>query len=248
MDFELKDKIAVVTGASRGIGRAIAEGLAREGCQIAAVATAAERVADTVAAVESLGVRAKAYGADIADFESVQALGKEILGDFGEIDILVNNAGVTRDGLFLRMSEENWDLVIDTNLKGAFNTCRAFTRTLMKRGGARVINIASIVGLQGNAGQVNYAASKGGLVAFTKALARELSSRQVCVNAIAPGFIETDMTSGFQGEQRDAMRDSIPLKRFGSGDDIAAAAVFLAGRSGAYITGQTLVVDGGIAI
>ena len=166
----------------------------------------------------------------------------------GPIDILVNNAGVTRDQLILRMKEEDWDAVLAVNLKGAFNTCKAFARTLMKRGGARIINIASVVGLTGNAGQANYAASKGGLLAFTKSLAKELSGRQVTVNAVAPGFIETDMTEGFQGEARDAMARAIPLGRFGAPEDVARVVALLAGTPGAYVTGQCLPVDGGMAL
>jgi 3-oxoacyl-[acyl-carrier protein] reductase len=248
MDIGLKGRRAVVTGASRGIGRAIAESLAAEGCDVACVATSADRVAETLAAVEAKGVRGFAYGLDVSDFDAAQEFGKQVLGDLGGVDILVNNAGVTRDGLFMRMSEENWDRVLDVNLKGAFNVSRALTRPLMKSEAGRIVNIASVVGMQGNAGQANYAASKGGLIALTKALARELASRSVCVNAVAPGFIETDMTSGFEGDQRDGMKDAIPLKRFGGPADIAAAVTFLAGASGGYVTGQTLVVDGGMAI
>ena len=248
MDFGLKDKIAVVTGASRGIGQAIATGLARQGCHVACVATTEERVAETVGVVEDLDVKAKAYGCNVADFAAMQALAKQVVADLGPIDILVNNAGVTRDQLILRLSEEDWDLVIDVNLKGTFNACKAFAKTLMKRKGARIVNISSVVGMDGNAGQVNYAASKGGVIAMTKSLAKEFASRQVCVNAIAPGFIETDMTEGFAGDARDEMRKAIPLQRFGQAQEIGQMAVFLAGETGSYITGQTFVIDGGMAI
>ncbi|MEZ6194932.1 MAG: 3-oxoacyl-[acyl-carrier-protein] reductase [Planctomycetota bacterium] len=248
MKLGLEGKVAVVTGASRGIGRAIALALAEEGCAVACVATSEGGVAETVSMAAEKGVDARGYGCDVSNFEAAQELGKTIAADFGGVDILVNNAGVTRDGLFMRMSEENWDRVLDVNLKGAFNVTRALTRPLMKSEAGRVINIASVVGLQGNAGQANYAASKGGLIAMTKALAKELASRSVCVNAVAPGFIETDMTSGFEGDMREGMRQAIPLQRFGAAEDIANAVCFLAGRSGGYVTGQTLVVDGGMAI
>ncbi|MCB9831569.1 MAG: 3-oxoacyl-[acyl-carrier-protein] reductase [Planctomycetes bacterium] len=250
MDLNLEGRIAVVTGASRGIGRAIALELAREGCNVACVATSAERAEETAQMARDLGVKAKAYGADVSRFDSAQELAASILADHaGGIDILVNNAGVTRDQLILRMSEADWDQVIDVNLKGAFNTSKAFAKTLMKRkGNARIINIASVIGLDGNAGQSNYAASKGGLIAFTKSLAKEFGSRQVCVNAVAPGFIETDMTHGFEGEQREAMRAVIPLGRFGAAEEVGRMVAFLAGDTGSYLTGQTFVIDGGMAI
>ena len=248
MDLQLKDKTAVVTGASRGIGRAIAMELAREGAQVACVATAAERVMDTVAAVESFGGRARAYGANVASMSSMKALAGQIQEDWGAIDILVNNAGITRDGLLLRMSEEDWDSVMDVNLKGTFNACKVFAKTLMKRRGARVINISSVVGLNGNGGQANYAASKAGVIAFTKSMARELGARQVRVNAVAPGFIETDMTEALGGELREDMKKAIPLQRFGQAAEVARLVSFLAGETGSYITGQVFVIDGGMAI
>ncbi len=248
MDLGLTGKLALVTGASRGIGRAIATELAREGACVACVATAMERVQDTVDACRALGSTAEGFGCDVSDHAAVTALAAEVQERMGPIDILVNNAGVTRDQLILRMKEEDWDTVMAVNLKGAFNTCKAFARTLMKRGGARIINIASVVGLTGNAGQANYAASKGGLLAFTKSLAKELSGRQVTVNAVAPGFIETDMTEGFQGEARAAMAKAIPLGRFGAPEDVARVVALLAGTPGAYVTGQCLPVDGGMAL
>jgi len=248
MDLGLTGKLALITGASRGIGKAIATALAQEGASVACVATSRERVQDAVDACRALGSTADGFGCDVSDHAAVTALAAEVQERMGLIDILVNNAGVTRDQLILRMKEEDWDVVMAVNLKGAFNTCKAFARTLMKRGGARIINIASVVGLTGNAGQANYAASKGGLLAFTKSLAKELSGRQVTVNAVAPGFIETDMTEGFQGEARDAMAKAIPLGRFGSPEDVARVVTLLAGTPGAYVTGQCIPVDGGMAL
>jgi 3-oxoacyl-[acyl-carrier protein] reductase len=185
---------------------------------------------------------------DVADASSTASVGKEILDTYGKVDILVNNAGVTRDGLALRMSEEDWDVVLDTNLKGAFNCVKAFQRSLLKQPAARIINISSVVGLMGNAGQANYAASKAGLIGFTKALAREFSSRGVTVNAIAPGFITTDMTDVLTSDQKEAITKNIPLGKLGEPADIAAAALFLAGPGASYITGQVLTVDGGMVM
>ena len=175
-------------------------------------------------------------------------VGKNVLSDFGKVDVLVNNAGVTRDNLMLRMSEEEWDLVINTNLKGAFNTVKAFQRSLLKQSGARIINISSVIGLIGNAGQANYAASKAGLIGLTKSLAREFASRAVTVNAIAPGFIVTDMTDALSEELRDSIKAKVPLGSLGEVDDVAAAVEYLAGESGRYVTGQVLTVDGGMVI
>lgn len=247
MDLGLKDKVALVTGASRGIGRAMAERLAAEGAVVACVATSEERAAETVGAIEAAGGRARAYGCDVSSFEEVQALAGRVLEDCGGLHVLVNNAGVTRDNLLMRMKEEDWDRVLDVNLKGAFNTCKAFAKPLMKAGGGRVVNVTSVVGLGGNAGQANYAASKGGLVAFTKSLAKELGSREVCVNAIAPGFIATDMTAELDEGIQSEMQKSIPLRRFGTADEVADLTAFLAGSTGAYITGHVFVIDGGLS-
>ncbi len=247
MEFDLKGKTAVITGASRGIGKSIALALAKEGAQIVAVATTEAGAAETAEAARALGVKAVAIGCDVSSWAAVEALATRVQSEFDGADILVNNAGITRDGLVLRMKEDDWDKVLDVNLKGTFNCCRHFAKTIMKRGG-RIINLTSVVGLDGNAGQVNYAASKGGVIALTKSLAKELASRSVNVNAIAPGFIETDMTHAIPAEGRQKLLGSIPLRRLGTGDDIAAMCVFLAGKPSSYVTGQVFVVDGGMAI
>ena len=247
MDLELTGKLAVVTGGSRGIGREIALALGAAGCGVAVVATTAEGAAATTSDVAALGVPAQAFGCDVSDTDAVAALSKAVTAELGPVDILINNAGVTRDGLLLRMSEDDWNSVLDINLKGAFNCCKYFAKPLMKRAG-RIINMTSVVGITGNAGQANYAASKGGLIAFTRSLAKELSSRKVCVNAIAPGFIETDMTKDFDEDQRAAFLSGIPLGRLGTTKDISNAVLFLAGATGAYVTGQTLVIDGGLSV
>jgi 3-oxoacyl-[acyl-carrier protein] reductase len=206
----------------------------------------AQSVADLINA-EHPGA-ARAYAVDVADSVATGEMGKQVLADFGHVDILVNNAGVTRDGLLLRMSDEDWDVVLNTNLKGAFNLVKAFQRSLLKRGGARIINVASVIGLIGNAGQANYAASKAGLIGFTKSVAREFAGRSVTVNAIAPGFIETDMTDVLNDQLKEGVLSKIPLGSFGQAQDIAAAALFLASEDSRYITGQVLAVDGGMVM
>jgi 3-oxoacyl-[acyl-carrier protein] reductase len=246
---KLQDKVAVVTGGGRGIGRAVAESFAAEGAKVAVVsrtAANAEAVAEAINA--SHPGAAKAYAVDVADGAATAELGKQVLADFGHVDILVNNAGVTKDGLLLRMSDEDWDTVLDTNLKGAFHLVKAFQRSLLKQKGARIINVASVIGLIGNAGQANYAASKAGLIGFTKSVAREFAGRGVTVNAIAPGFIETDMTDALNDQLKEGILAKIPLGSFGQARDIAAAAVFLAGDEARYITGQVLAVDGGMVM
>ena len=248
MDLALNGRHAVVTGASRGIGRAVATALAAEGVQLALVASTAANAEATAALCRAHGVRVQCYGADMASFEAVQALGQQILTDFERVDILVNNAGVTRDGLVMRMAEADWDQVLDVNLKGAFALIRALSRSMLKNRGARIINMASVVGLAGNAGQANYAASKGGLIAMTRALAKEFGARGVLVNAIAPGFISTDMTSALTEEQRAEMQKNIVLGRAGTGEDIANGVLFLSSGLSSYITGQVLVVDGGLKL
>lgn len=244
----LADKIAVVTGAGRGIGRAVALAYAKMGADVVCVSRTEENSAKVAAEVEAIGRRAWAVAVDVSDTAAVDAAAKGILESTGRVDILVNNAGVTRDNLLMRMSEEEWDTVIDTNLKGAFNFTKALTRSFIKQRSGRIINIASVIGLIGNAGQSNYAASKAALIGFTKSIAKELATRGITVNAIAPGFIETDMTAALNEKMREGILGNVPLGRFGSPDDIAHAAVFLAMEPSGYITGQVLTVDGGMVM
>jgi 3-oxoacyl-[acyl-carrier protein] reductase len=241
--------VSIVTGAGRGIGEAIALRLARDGNRVACVSRTESNAAKTADAINALAPdSARPYAVDVADRKSVAATCERILADFGRVDILVNNAGLTRDGLAMRMSEEDWDLVLDTNLKGAFNFIQGVMRPMVKQRSGRIINIASVAGLTGNAGQANYSASKAGLIGLTKTLARELASRSITVNAVAPGFITTDMTSVLPDNIKTAVLTQIPLGHFGDPDDIAAAVAFLAGPTGKYITGQTLTVDGGMVM
>ncbi|MGZ5004486.1 MAG: 3-oxoacyl-[acyl-carrier-protein] reductase [Chthoniobacterales bacterium] len=247
MRFE--NQVAVVTGAGRGIGHAIAVRLASEGARVASVSRTeanAQRTADEING--SRADAAKAYAVDVSDHAAVQKIGAQILEDFGRVDILVNNAGVTRDGLSMRMSPEDWDTVLNTNLKGAFNFVQALQRSMIKQRGGRIINISSVIGLIGNAGQSNYAASKAGLIGFTKSIARELASRGITVNAVAPGLIETDMTAVLSEEIRKNILSKVPLGSLGQPDDIASAVAFLASSEAKYITGQVLAVDGGMVM
>ncbi|MGZ5553653.1 MAG: 3-oxoacyl-[acyl-carrier-protein] reductase [Chthoniobacterales bacterium] len=247
MRFE--NQVAVVTGAGRGIGHAIAVRLASEGARVASVSRTeanAQRTADEING-SRVGA-AKAYAVDVSDHAAVQKIGAQILEDFGRVDILVNNAGVTRDGLSMRMSPEDWDTVLNTNLKGAFNFVQALQRSMIKQRGGRIINISSVIGLIGNAGQSNYAASKAGLIGFSKSLARELASRGITVNAVAPGLIETDMTTVLSEEIRKNILSKVPLGSLGQPDDIASAVAFLASSEAKYITGQVLAVDGGMVM
>lgn len=245
MTIELEGKVALVTGASRGIGRDIAARFVEAGAKVALVARHRDALQDTAS---DLGDKAFPFVADVADSESIRETVSAVEQDIGPIDILVNNAGVTRDGVLVRVSEEDWDRVLDTNLKGAFNTTKVVARGMMKRRWGRVINITSVVGVIGNRGQVNYAASKAGLIGFTKSIAKELASRNILANAIAPGFMDTDMTKDLSDEQRDALLSQIPLGKLGTGDDVASVALFLASEMASYITGQVLVVDGGMVM
>jgi 3-oxoacyl-[acyl-carrier protein] reductase len=245
---QLANQIAVVTGAGRGIGRAIALEFAAEGAEVVCVSRTAENSEKTAQEIRALGRKAWAQAVDVADGAAVAAAGERILAETGRVDILVNNAGVTRDGLLMRMSEADWDTVLDTNLKGAFLFTRAFSRAFLRQRSGRIINVASVVGLIGNAGQSNYAASKAALIGFTKSVAREFASRGITVNALAPGFIETDMTAGLGQELRRKVLESIPLNCLGRPEDIAHAALFLAGPAARYVTGQVLTIDGGMAM
>jgi len=245
---QLTNQIAVVTGAGRGIGRAIALKFAAEGADVVCVSRTVENSEKVATEVRALGRKAWAHAVDVADANSVNPAVERILTECTRVDILVNNAGVTRDGLLMRMSDADWDTVLNTNLKGAFHVTRAFSRAMLKQRAGRIINVASVIGLMGNAGQCNYAASKGGLIAFTKSTAKEFGARGVTVNAIAPGFTETDMTAELKPEMKEVILKQIPLGSFGQAEDIANAALYLAAASGRYVTGQVLVVDGGMVM
>ena len=247
MRFENQN--AIVTGAGRGIGQAIALRLAAEGARVACVSRSEANAKKTADELNILRADSgKHYAVDVADHAAVQKVGAEILNDFTKIDILVNNAGVTRDGLAMRMSVEDWDAVINTNLRGAFNFTQSIIRAMIKQRSGRIINITSVIGLIGNAGQTNYAASKAGLIGFTKSLARELASRSITVNAIAPGFITTDMTAGLSDEIKKTIQAQIPLGKTGTSEDVANAVAFLASAEANYITGQVICVDGGMVM
>jgi 3-oxoacyl-[acyl-carrier protein] reductase len=243
--IDLTGRTALVTGSTRGIGRAIAETLAGAGARVAVVGRDQARAAEVAGA---LGGSAQGFAADVGDPASVVALVEAVESAFGQIDILVNNAGLTRDNILFRIKDDDWDTVIDANLRGAFIAIRSASRGMMKRRWGRIINIASIVGITGNKGQANYAASKAGLIGLTKSVAKELGSRNILVNAIAPGFIETDMTAAMMPEARAALAGQIPLARLGSPQDIASTVAFLASEHASYITGQVVVVDGGMVM
>jgi 3-oxoacyl-[acyl-carrier protein] reductase len=245
MKIDLTGRTALVTGSTRGIGRAIAESLAGAGARVAVVGRDGTKASEAAAAI---GSGAQGFAADVGDPASITALVEAVERAFGQVDILVNNAGLTRDNILFRIKDEDWDTVLDANLRGAFIAIRATSRGMIKRRWGRIINIASIVGLTGNKGQANYAASKAGLIGLTKSVAKELGSRNVLVNAVAPGFIETDMTAAMTPEARAALSGQIPLERLGSPRDIAGVVTFLASDYASYITGQTLVVDGGMVM
>jgi 3-oxoacyl-[acyl-carrier protein] reductase len=245
---QLENQIAVVTGAGRGIGRAIALKLAAHGADIVAVDLKTEFVQETAAEVCKLGRKAWVVAANVSEAASVEAAAEQILKKAGRVDILVNNAGITKDGLVMRMSEADWDAVLDINLKGTFLFTKAFSRALLKQKSGRIVNIASVIGLIGNAGQCNYAASKAGVIGLTKSCAREFASRGITVNAIAPGFIQTAMTDKLSVEQKDAITKQIPLASLGQPEDVAEAALFFASPAARYITGQVLAVDGGMVM
>ena len=253
MRFE--NQAAIVTGAGRGIGHAIAVRFASQGARVACVSRSEENAKRTAAEINMIrqsgsdrADAAKHYAVDVADHAAVQKVGAQILTDFTKVDILVNNAGVTRDGLAMRMSIEDWDTVINTNLRGAFNFTQSILRAMIKQRSGRIINITSVIGLMGNAGQSNYSASKAGLIGFTKSLARELASRNITVNAIAPGFITTDMTAGLSDEIKKTIQSQIPLGKTGTPEDVANVAAFLASPDANYITGQVICVDGGMVM
>lgn len=245
----LENKVALVTGASRGIGRAIAERLAKDGATVIVNYNGSREKAEAVVQeIEGFGGKAEAYQCSVADFAGTEEMMKYVIGKYGRIDILVNNAGITRDGLLMKMSEEDFDAVIATNLKGAFNCVKHVSRQMLKQKSGRIISISSVSGVMGNAGQVNYSASKAGVIGMTKAAARELASRGITVNAIAPGFIATEMTEVLADAVKTAVTEQIPMKHFGDVEDIAQTAVFLASEKAKYITGQVICVDGGMAM
>ena len=245
----LENKIALVTGGARGIGRAISLGLASEGAHVAfSDLQIGDEGNKTKELVQAKGVRALALQADVRNFASAQVVVDDVVKEFQRVDILVNNAGITRDNLIMRMTEEEWDLVLDTNLKGTFNYCRAVSKYMISQRQGKIINISSVVGLIGNPGQVNYSASKAGIIGLTKTLAKELASRNIQVNSIAPGFVETSMTEKLTPQQREALLTMIPMKRTAQPEEIAGVVVFFASPAARYITGQVLCVDGGLVI
>ncbi len=247
--IDLTGRVALVTGSTRGIGRAIAVTLAHAGARVAVAGRDAEKAAAVAAELQAAaGVEVRGYAADIADTAQAAALVDAVEKDFGHLDILVNNAGLTRDNLMMRIKDDDWDAVIDANLRGAFATCRAATRGMMKRRWGRIINLASVVGMTGNKGQVNYAASKAGLIGMTKSIAKELASRNILANVVAPGFIETDMTAQMTPDARATLSAGIPLERLGTPDDVAGMVLVLASDLTSYVTGQVFVVDGGLVM
>ena len=245
MKISLENRVALVTGSTRGIGRAIADTLGECGARVAVVGRDEARARDVA---QELGRGAVGFACDVSDTAAVARLVADVEGEFGTLDILVNNAGITRDNIVMRIQDDDWNAVMDANLRGAFAAIRAASRGMMKRRWGRIINIASVVGLTGNKGQANYAASKAGLIGLTKSVAKELGSRNILVNAVAPGFIETEMTAAMTPEAQKALIGAIPLERLGSPSDVAAAVAFLASDQAAYITGQVIVIDGGMVM
>jgi 3-oxoacyl-[acyl-carrier protein] reductase len=244
----LKDNVALITGSARGIGREIALTFANEGAAVVICDVNAEMARETAEEFAAKGHKAVSFGCDVTRLAEVEELVNKILDKFGKIDILVNNAGITKDNLLLRMSEQDWDAVLNVNLKGVFICTKVITKVMLKQKKGKIINIASIIGIMGNAGQANYAASKAGIIGFTKSMARELASRSINVNAVAPGYIQTAMTDKLSEEARNRMLANIPLGKLGTPADVAGVCLFLASPESDYITGQTIVVDGGMAM
>jgi len=246
--LDLKGKVAIVTGGARGIGKSIAIRLASAGANVVVADVLEEIAKSTAEEISQKGIEAISIGVDVSSLSSVEKMVKKSLDKFGRIDILVNNAGVTRDSLIMRMKEEDWDLVLDINLKGAFNCTKVVSPIMMKQRSGKIVNIASIVGISGNAGQANYSASKGGLIALTKTCAKELASRQINVNAVAPGFIQTSMTERLPAEVKEKLSSQIPFGKIGKPEDVANAVLFLVSEEAIYITGEVIKVDGGMAM
>ena len=247
--MKLNGKVALVTGASRGIGAAIASKLASLGCDVAInYAGNIQKAEETLNAVKAYGVNAQIYQANVANYEEVEAMTKQIIKDFGHLDIIINNAGITSDNLMMRMDQDSFDSVIDVNLKGTWNVFKSITRPILKQRSGVIINLSSVVGINGNVGQVNYAASKAGVIGLTKSLAKEFASRNIRVNAVAPGYVKSDMTAKLSEEITEKVLENIPLGQLGEVEDIANAVAFLVSDEARYITGQVLVVDGGMAI
>lgn len=247
--MKLNGKVALVTGASRGIGAAIASKLASLGCDVAInYAGNIQKAEETLNSVKAYGVNAQIYQANVANYEEVEAMTKQIIKDLGHLDIIINNAGITSDNLMMRMDQDSFDSVIDVNLKGTWNVCKSITRPILKQRSGVIINLSSVVGINGNVGQVNYAASKAGVIGLTKSLAKEFASRNIRVNAVAPGYVKSDMTAKLSEEITEKVLENIPLGQLGEVEDIANAVAFLVSDEARYITGQVLVVDGGMAI
>ncbi len=247
--MKLNGKVALVTGASRGIGAAIASKLASLGCDVAInYAGNIQKAEETLNSVKAYGVNAQIYQANVANYEEVEAMTKQVIKDFGHLDIIINNAGITSDNLMMRMDQDSFDSVIDVNLKGTWNVCKSITRPILKQRSGVIINLSSVVGINGNVGQVNYAASKAGVIGLTKSLAKEFASRNIRVNAVAPGYVKSDMTAKLSEEITEKVLENIPLGQLGEVEDIANSVAFLVSDEARYITGQVLVVDGGMAI